>query len=88
MQSLKLLIFLLFCCNKTFCQFNPAPIKKKDSISFAIKPAILSIAPNNIYNNWGVICKQEWKFEKATKIPLKIRLGSLEYCNKLEGYKR
>jgi len=35
--------------------------------------------------NYGFFCKKELKVEKAIKIPLRIRLGSLQQCNYYEG---
>jgi len=43
--------------------------------------------PGSVYYNehTGFMCKKEWELEKTAHLPLRFRLGSLEYCNFLEG---
>ena len=48
-------------------------------ISLNIIPANFSMC------TYGFFCKQELKVEKATNIPIRFRLGSLEQCNYYEG---
>lgn len=46
----------------------------------------LRLLPENYYcNKLGFVCKKEIQLEKSTKIPLKIRLGSIDYVDKMEG---
>ncbi len=42
--------------------------------------------PGNFYSkNSGFFCRQEWKFQAKTALPLKLRLGSVAYCDWMEG---
>jgi hypothetical protein len=44
------------------------------------------IVPSNFsVCNYGFFCKKELSVEKATRIPLRVRLGSLQQCNYYEG---
>ena len=45
-----------------------------------------TVIPQNYYTqHFGFMCKKELAIEKATKIPFRFRLGSLQQCNYLEG---
>lgn len=51
-----------------------------------IDPLSYAVIRADFYTQqFGFFCKKELQFEKATKIPLRFRLGSLPYNNYLEG---
>lgn len=45
------------------------------------------INPDYYIQNFGFFCKKELQFEKVTKVPFKFRLGSVQYCDWMEGKK-
>ncbi|MEP6925996.1 MAG: hypothetical protein ABI834_00100 [Ginsengibacter sp.] len=64
-------------------QFTSVPV-----MSIGV-PNVKQIIPSDFYtNNMGFFCKKELVLEKATKIPLRFRLGSLQQCNYYEGKKQ
>lgn len=63
-----------------FGSFNPV-VKETPGFFHTI-----SVIPENYYTQQlGIICRKELEIEKATKIPLRFRVGSLQQCNYLEG---
>ena len=49
-------------------------------------PLGVSTISNNYYTQrFGFFCNKELQFEKTTRIPLRFRLGSMDYVDRMEG---
>ncbi|HET7116918.1 MAG TPA: hypothetical protein VFI29_10535 [Hanamia sp.] len=79
----------LISFNEAFINFNNHSFVKKSktpSDYFPFKIAGIAAIPADFSTcRYGFFCRQELRIEKATRIPLRIRLGSLEQCNYYEG---
>ena len=87
-MRLLVIIFLLTFNYSFGQQKNPMPtpfIFKSTFHAAPISKSIVAIKPDFISTTQGFMCKQEWKFEKMTKVPFKFRLGSFDYVNRMEG---
>lgn len=69
---------------KTNVKREALPVNDKPK--FLLHPVSCSVISADFYTrNFGFFCKKELQFEKATKIPLRFRLGSLQYNDYMEG---
>ena len=97
--SVFLLLFLGFNVVKGQNKLSVAPLyplqkKMTKAIAF-VKPAPVVVftptvapplSPHEYYDQcFGYFCKREWNFEQRTKIPLKLRLGTYQEAQRIEG---
>jgi hypothetical protein len=72
--------------NAALLHFAPAGKYLLGGRQYTVAPASYSAS----FINPGFFCRQEVKLDKKLPVPLRIRLGSIQYCNFLEqkpGYR-
>lgn len=74
-----------------FCRITTDTIQLPLIASFqhsSLKPINRLVIASDLYvNSLEFFCRYEYKLEKRSGIPLRIRIGSLEQSRKLEGYR-
>ncbi|MBY0348060.1 MAG: hypothetical protein GTN67_04605 [Hydrotalea flava] len=79
-----MLIFILICSIYLSAQTPVTTTATALSDSTAtITP--FRLQPNHYTRQLPFFCREEWKFERKTKLPLRFRLGSVQYVDRLEG---
>ena len=76
--------------NQTNKKIAEVRIFNKYSLLFSTQASSTNkiyINSGNPFAHWGFMCIGEYKLEQKTGIPLRVRLGSLDYVKKLEGKK-
>src|SRR6478752_2045297 len=95
--SIALTVKLLFCFVYVQAQNSIDSTRQKNipppAISNIIyplkKPAAVNQLPGNFYaKQLPFFCNKEIQVQKAVGILVKFRIGSVEYCDKLEGKNR
>lgn len=88
---------IVFLLNEIRSSEVPQNLRISRIVAFRDVICGFPVRPKNVFNkhsiispsyypaSLGVICRMEWQLEKAIKMPVRFRLGSQDYVDRLEG---
>jgi len=76
---------LLITATASYGQGAPMHSDKQKKIDSLQNIPLRLLSQDYYSNNLSFFCRKEWQLEKITKVPFRVRLGSLDYVNTLEG---
>ena len=75
-----LMIGCVVCFGATALAQQLQTAKEKE----ATRSVVLKPVNSDQANSKSFFCRKEWQLEKTIKVPVKIRVGSIDQCNYLE----
>lgn len=76
-----------FFSQKSTPQLPKLSLAPQNLVAFK-KNISLNITPSTATQSFGFFCRAELKTDAAFKVPVRFRLGSLQYCDYMEGKTR
>ena len=95
--NIKIILSVIYCLSALDLKAQKTPqslmashalIPVNDTVRSVINPAVRPVLrpdPAFYTKGLGFFCRKELELEKATSVKLRIRLGSVQQCDVLEG---
>lgn len=61
------------------------PFRSRSYVNYPLSSTVRPVPQSFYFSSLGFFCRKELQMEKAIKLPIKFRLGSVAYTDQMEG---